>query len=129
MDVWVFLAAKEPHLTQVPPYVVIEVFAFEPSTEDKKRALRDFLDRKLGWDSYEKGEEGLRREDLDRLVYHWPESLFRVPQRSLRGPDEYKTADGYTFKRQGDGTYTDGDLKFNDVVSLIVQDRLTGPGE
>jgi hypothetical protein len=89
MDVWVFMASKEPHLTQVPPYVVIEVFAFEPSTADKKRALRDFLDRKLGWDSYEKGEEGLRKEDLDRLMYHWPESLFRVPQRSLRVRGEW----------------------------------------
>ncbi len=115
MDVWVFLAAKEPHLTHVPALQLIEVFSFEPTEWDKQVALRDFLDRKLGWDSYEKDEQLLRKEDLDRLVYHWPKSLFKVFQKSLRGPDEVKTEDGYTFKRQSDGTYTDGDLTFEDI--------------
>lgn len=115
MDVWVFLAAKEPHLIHVPALQLIEVFSFEPSEADKKRALRDFLDRKLGWDSYERDEKALREEDLDRLVYHWPKSLFKVFQKSLRGPDEVKTEDGYVFKRQSDGTYTDGDLTFEDI--------------
>ena len=95
MDVWVFLAAKEPHLIHVPALQLIEVFSFEPSEADKKRALRE--------------------EDLDRLVYHWPKSLFKVFQKSLRGPDEVKTEDGYVFKRQSDGTYTDGDLTFEDI--------------
>ncbi len=84
MDVWVFLAAKEPYLTHVPALQLIEVFSFEPTEWDKQVALRDFLDRKLGWDSYEKGEEGLRKEDLDRLMYHWPESLFRVFCKTVR---------------------------------------------
>jgi hypothetical protein len=34
-------------------------------------------------------------------------------------PLKVKTEDGYTFYRQNDGTYTDGDMTFNSYMELL----------
>lgn len=125
MDVWVFTAARGVNFAgaDFKPQV-IEVFSFEPSAEDKKQALRRYLDGKLGWGDYEEGEAALRNEDLERMLYHWSEKEFRVYCKTLRGPEEYQTSDGYKFKRERGGTYTDGDQTYAGIEHLLALDLI-----
>jgi hypothetical protein len=40
---------------------------------------------------------------------------------ALRSADSLRTDDGYVFKKQADGSYTDGDMSFSDLDSLFKQ--------
>lgn len=121
MDVWILTAAREDPQPGSEKRAVIEVFAFKPALDDQRRAVRDYLDRRLGWD-YGPGEASLRQEDLERSLYYWPRSLWQVQCQTLRGPEQYQTPDGFTFRRTPEGAYTDGDLTYPDFVSLAHHD-------